>query len=348
MLFGEVLGTAFLLYLGFLFLKTWEGSKLLMVAVAILWGVGSVAALFFVLNSVGETLPARAKTIVLPVIFAGPAIAILFWYLVLPTVRTLTLSFFNDTGTVFVGFKNYANTFTDGIILESMQNNLLWLVFGTSGSVGLGLLIAVLADKSRYEKVFKALIFLPMAISFVGAGVIWKFIYAYKGEGFNIVEIGLLNAIITSFGLPAQAWLQIPFWNNILLIIIMIWLQTGYAMVILSSAIKGIPSSLIEAARVDGAGAFKIFFRIMIPYIMGTIVAVSTTIVIFSLKLFDIVRVMTGGNFGTNVVANEFYLRQFTQGRTGEASALAILLLVAVVPVLIYNLRQFQGRKAFK
>ena len=319
-----------------------------MVFISILWGVGSVAALFFVLNSIGETLPAKARTIVLPIIFAGPAIAILFWYLVLPTVRTFMLSFYNDTGTVFVGLKNYISTFTDGVILESMQNNLLWLIFGTSGSVGLGLVIAVLADKSRYEKVFKALIFLPMAISFVGAGVIWKFIYAYKGEGVNIVEIGLLNAIITSMGFKAQAWLQIPFWNNILLIIIMIWLQTGYAMVILSSAIKGIPSSLIEAARVDGATGFKIFFRITIPYIMGTIVAVSTTIVIFSLKLFDIVRVMTGGNFGTNVVANEFYLRQFTQGRTGEASALAILLLIAVIPVLIYNLKQFQGRKAFK
>ncbi|WP_211227894.1 carbohydrate ABC transporter permease [Spirochaeta cellobiosiphila] len=344
----EVIVALAILILGYVFLKSWEGSKLFMVIVAIIWGVGSVAILFYVLNSIAETLPRKTRSIVLPVVFAGPALLLLLWFLILPTIRTFSLSFFNDTGRQFIGLTNYGNVFTDGVFWESFRNNIYWLVFGTSGSVGIGLLIAVLADKSRFENIYKALIFLPMAISFVGAGVIWKFIYAYKGEGANIVEIGLLNAIITGLGFKAQAWLQLPFWNNLLLIIIMVWLQTGYAMVILSSAIKGIPSSLIEAAKVDGATEFQVFRHIMIPEIMGTLITVSTTIVIFSLKLFDIVRVMTGGNFGTNVIANEFYLRQFTQGRTGEASALAILLLVAVVPVLLYNLRQFQGRKAFK
>ncbi len=347
-LIGLFVVTAALLAGGFWFLKTYQESKILLTLVAIVWGVVSVALLYFILNEAAEILPQKGKTLVLPLVFAGPAVFLLFWYLVLPTLRTLWLSFFDMTGTQFLGLGNYMNAFTDGIILESLGNNLLWVVFGTAGSVGLGLLIAVLADRSRWESVFKALIFLPMAISFVGAGVIWKFIYAYKGGGTNVVEIGLLNAIVTSFGGESQAWLQFPFWNNFFLIIIMVWLQTGYAMVILSSAIKGIPSELLEAARVDGANEFQVFYKVIIPYIYGTLLTVATTVVIFSLKLFDIVRVMTGGNFGTNVIANEFYLRQFSQGRTGEASAIAIILLIAVVPVLIYNLKQFGERKAFK
>jgi alpha-glucoside transport system permease protein len=188
---------------------------------------------------------------------------------------------------------------------------------------------------------------MPMAISFVGAGVIWKFIYTYKGEGSNIQEIGLLNAIVLALGGQSQPWLSLPPWNNLLLIVIMIWLQTGYAMVIISSAIKGVPGELLEAARMDGANEIAAFFNVTVPYIQGTLLTVTTTIVIFSLKLFDVVRVMTGGNNGTDVIANEFYLQRFTYGNAGRASAIAIVLLIAVVPVMIYNLRQFQDRKAF-
>jgi alpha-glucoside transport system permease protein len=187
-----------------------------------------------------------------------------------------------------------------------------------------------------------------MAISFVGAGVIWKFVYTYKGVGLNIQEIGLLNAIVTGLGGAPQPWLNIPPWNNFLLIVIMIWLQTGYAMVILSSAIKGVPAELLEAARIDGASEVRAFFSITIPYIRGTIITVVTTIVIFSLKTFDVVRVMTGGNNGTNVIANEFYLQSFTYTNKGRASAIAIVLLVLVIPIIIYNLRQFnKERKGF-
>jgi alpha-glucoside transport system permease protein len=205
----------------------------------------------------------------------------------------------------------------------------------------------VLADRSKYEAFYKAIIFMPMAISFVGAGVIWKYVYTYKGEGSGIAEIGLLNAIVLGLGGQSQPWLQTAPWNNFFLIIIMVWLQTGYSMVILSSAIKGIPAELLEAARVDGASEIYAFFKITIPYIQGTLLTVTTTIIIFSLKLFDIVRVMTGGNYGTNVIANEFYLQRFTYGNTGRASAIAIVLLLAVVPVMIYNLRGFRERKAF-
>jgi len=248
----------------------------------------------------------------------------------------------------FVFLDNYKFAFTDPIMLESFRNNLLWMIFGTFFCVTIGILIAVLADKSKGEKLFKSLIFMPMAISFVGAGVIWKFIYAYKGEGINIKEIGLLNAIVTALGGDAQAWLLLPFWNNFFLIIIMVWLQTGYSMVILSSAIKAIPEEINEAATVDGANGLTIFFRITIPSIMPTIVTVTTTVLIFSLKLFDIVRVMTGGNFGTNVIANEFYLRQFTYGHSGQASAIAVVLLIVIIPVLAYNLKDFRERKVLK
>jgi alpha-glucoside transport system permease protein len=172
-------------------------------------------------------------------------------------------------------------------------------------------------------------------------------VYTYKGEGAGIQEIGLLNAIVKAFGGTAQPWLQIPPWNNFLLIVIMVWLQTGFALVVISSAIKGIPSELLEAARIDGANEFQLFFRIIIPTIQGTLLTVTTTILIFSLKLFDIVRVMTGGNNGTNVIANEFYLERFTYGNAGRASAIAVVLLVAVVPIMIYNLRQFRESRAF-
>ncbi|MDC7224654.1 MAG: sugar ABC transporter permease [Spirochaetales bacterium] len=340
--------TAGFLVGGFLFLQSLQDRKVLMTLFAVLWGVGSVGLLFFVLNEVAQSMPRRIRSVAVAFVFAGPAVLLLLWALVLPTLRTLRLSFYDAAGNRFVGLANYAFAFTDPIMRESFRNNLLWMIFGTSFCVFLGLVIAVLADKSRHEKLFKSLIFMPMAISFVGAGVIWKFMYAYKGEGINVVEIGLLNGIVTAFGGKAQAWLLIPFWNNFFLIAIMIWLQTGYAMVILSSAIKAIPESLNEAARVDGAGGFTIFFKITVPSIMPTIITVTTTILIFSLKLFDVVRVMTGGNFGTNVIANEFYQRQFTYGNTGQASAIAIVLLVVIVPVLIYNLKEFRSRRVLK
>lgn len=333
---------------GFMLLQTMQNQKVLMTLFAVVWGLGSVALLYFVLNAVAESMPKKIRSMAVAFVFAGPAVIVLIWVLVLPTLRTLRLSFLDDIGKGFIGFDNYKFAFTDPIMLEAFRNNLLWMIFGTTFCVITGLVIAVLADRNKYEKVFKSLIFMPMAISFVGAGVIWKFMYAYKGEGINITEIGLLNAIVTGFGGQAQPWLLIPFWNNFFLIIIMVWLQTGYAMVILSSAIKGIPEEINEAARVDGANAFTIFFKITIPYITPTIITVTTTILIFSLKLFDIVRVMTGGNFGTNVIANEFYLRQFTYGNSGQASAIAIILLVVIVPVLAYNLKQFRERRVLK
>lgn len=340
--------TFLVLWQGYLFLQRANAPQIVQVVVAIIWGVGGVALLYVVTNWFVMKLPIKVSKVLQPFVFVGPAVVIMAWFLAIPVFRSLIASFRNYLGTEWVGLANYKFAFTDPRMLETFRNNLLWLIFGTVFSVGLGLLIATLADRTKAEVIYKSIIFTPMAISFVGAGVIWKFIYTYKGTGVGIQEIGLLNALVLALGGASKPWLSLPPWNNFFLIIIMVWLQTGYAMVILSSAIKGVPSELLEAARIDGASEIKTFFSIIVPYIKGTLLTVTTTIVIFSLKTFDIVRVMTGGNNGTNVIANEFYLQSFTYTDAGKASAIAIVLLLLVTPVIINNVRQFnQSRRGF-
>jgi alpha-glucoside transport system permease protein len=273
-------------------------------------------------------------------VFVGPALVLLFAYLAGPAALTLRTSLFDNDG-VFVGLKNYGTVFTDRQMVEAWRNNLIWLVVGTTLTVTLGLVIAVLADRSKFERVAKSLIFLPMAISMVGAGVIWKFVYDVNPN------IGLINAVVTNSGAESQDWLRtVQPWNNLFLIVVMVWLQTGFAMVIISAAIKGIPDELLEAARIDGAGEFKIFFSIIIPSISTTLVTVTTAVVIFTLKIFDIVMVMTGGQFGTEVIGVSFYKQLFTFGNQGLGSAIAIVLLIAVIPVMVYNLREFSKRES--
>jgi len=337
---------------GFFFVRDIQDNnqnipQLIIVLIAILWGVGGVVLLFTTANFFVEQLPRKWTERLQPFIFIGPAILMLVWALVLPTIRTVIASFYGVASTDFVGLKNFLFVFTDPGMLTVFRNNLLWVVFGTSFTVAAGLIIAVLADRSKFETVAKTMIFLPMAISFVGAGVIWNFIYAVKPA--SAPQIGLLNAITTSFGYQPQAWTAFftP-WNNFFLIVIVIWLQTGYSMVLFSAAIKGIPSEILEAARVDGATEIQLFFQIMLPSILGTIIAVSTTIVIFTLKIFDVVWVMTGGQYGTSVIATEFYRQYFTYNNNGIGSAIAVVLFIAVIPVMIYNLRQFSQREAFK
>lgn len=330
----------------FIFLRDSDAPKLVIAVVAIVWGVGGVAGLFLLSNWLIEQLPLRWRGLLQPYVFVGPALAILTWYLFLPTVRTLYLSFFNAASNQFVGLANYIFAFTNPAMLESFRNNLLWLVVGTGLSVVLGLLIAILADRSRFEQVGKSLIFLPMAISFVGAGVIWRFIYYYKPPGQD--QIGLLNAIVTAFGGEPVAWLTERPWNTFFLIIILVWLQTGFATVLLSAALKGVPGELLEAARIDGATEVQIFFGIIIPYIQGTIITVATTILIATLKIFDIVFVMTNGLYGTEVMASQQYKQMFKFQDFGRGSAVAIVLLIAVIPIMYYNLRQFREREAFR
>ena len=337
---------------GFVYLRDLQTTaaattpQLVTVVLAIIWGVGGMVLLFTTANFFVEQLPVQWTRRLQPMIFVGPAILMLIWALALPTVRTAIFSLFDADSVNFVGLQNVLGVFTDPNMLIVFRNNLMWMVFGTTFTVSVGLLIAVLADRSRFETLAKALIFLPMAISFVGAGVIWNFVYAVKPV--DAPQIGLLNSIVVSLGGQPQAWTAFfqP-WNNLFLIVIVIWLQTGYSMVLFSAAIKGISSEVLEAARVDGANEVQIFFQIIIPMIKGTIITVSTTIVIFTLKIFDVVIVMTGGQYGSSVIATEFYRQYFTYNNNGYGSAIAIVLFIAVIPVMVYNLRQFAQREAF-
>lgn len=335
------------LWQGFIFLRDSDAPKWLVAIVAVVWGVGGAALLYYVSNWLVEHLSPAWVRRLQPFLFVGPAMLILAWFLAIPTLRTLYISLFNSDSSVFVGLQNYVFVFTDPNMLNVFRNNLLWMVLGTSLTVVFGLMIAVLADRSRFESIAKSIIFMPMAISFVGAGVIWNFIYEVKDKGSP--QIGLLNAIWVALGGEPQAWTALitPPWNSLFLIVIVVWLQTGYAMVLFSAAIKGIPTEILEAARVDGANEWQVFADIMIPQIMGTIITVTTTVIIFTLKIFDVVWVMTGGQFGTSVIATEFYRQYFTNRDFGIGSAIAIVLFLAVIPVMIYNLRSFSEREAF-
>ena len=342
----------FVLYQGFLFLRAGNAPKWVITIVAIVWGVGGVAVLYWVFNWLVEMLPDRWRSLLQPYVFIGPAIAILAWYLAIPTGRSFWISLFDRDGPAagnFVGMANYAAVFTDRLMREAFRNNILfWMLIATPLTIISGLLVAVLSDRSKFERTAKSLIFMPMAISFVGAGVIWNFIYEVKPA--DAPQIGLLNAIVVALGGQPQAWpayTAIAPWNNVFLVIIVVWLQAGFAMVLFSAALKGIPGEILEASRVDGANEFQVFFRIMIPYIQGTIITVTTTVVIFTLKIFDVVWVMTGGQFGTEVIATQFYRQSFIARNAGFGSAIAIVLLIAVIPVMIYNLKQFGEREAF-
>lgn len=338
--------TFIVLWQGFLFLRESDAPKIVIALVAIVWGGGGVGALYLTSNWLVERFsPARVRRLQ-PFVFVGPAIAVVFYYLALPTVRTFIASLQNRDGTRFIGLENYVTVFTQPFMLVTFRNNLLWIVFGASFTVLLGLLIATLADRSRFESLAKAIIFMPMAISLVGAGVIWKFVYAFKDV--SDTQIGLLNAIVVALGGQPQAWIaQLQPFNNLFLIVIVIWLQTGYAMVLFSAALKGIPGEILEAARVDGATELQVFTQIMVPSILGTIITVSTTVVIFTLKIFDVVLVMTGGQYGTDVIATQFYNQYFVNRNFGLGSTIAVILLIAVIPVMVYNLREFGKREAF-
>jgi alpha-glucoside transport system permease protein len=342
---GALVVLFFVLWLGFEYLKSSTDPQLVIALIAIIWGVGGVAVLFTLANLLVESLSNKWRDRIQPYVFVGPAVFFLGMFLFLPTLQTLYQSFFDSSSTNFVGLANFSAVFTDRQMQEAFFNNLLWLIIGTGLCVVFGLLIAVLADRSRFEAVSKALIFLPMAISFVGAGVIWRFIYAYAPP--NEPQIGVLNALVVSFGGQPQAWLTVAPWNTFFLIIVLVWIQTGFAMVIFSAALKGVPGELLEAARLDGASEIQSFFRVIIPYIQGTIITVTTTIAIFTLKIFDVVIVMTGGQYGSSVVATQFYRQFFTNRNFGYGSAIAIVLFLAVIPVMYYNLRQLRKQEGF-
>jgi len=322
-------------------------SQILNTLLAVLVGVGGVISLYVALDFLIRFLPKNVQQRIRPWIFVGPLLLILAFYLVYPTLNTIFLSFLDKRSESFVGLKNYFFAVTNPAMLTAFRNNLLWLVLLTTFSVGLGLVIAVLANRVRYETVVKSLIFLPLAISFVGASVIWRFVYAYKPA--DVSQIGLLNSILVNFlGLEPIGWFVEKALNNFALIAVGVWLQTGFCMVVLSAAIKSISGEVIEAARVDGANEWQLFWRIIVPMISSTIAVVATTVVINSLKAFDIVFVLTNGNRGTEVLANRMYKEMFQFRDFGRASAVAVILLVAIIPVMAVNIRRFQEQEAVR
>jgi alpha-glucoside transport system permease protein len=277
-------------------------------------------------------------------IWIAPAVVLELIFFIYPVLNTIQLSFLDNNSVNYVGFRNYVRIFQDPTLLEVLRNNVLWLVLATVLTVGIGLVVAVLVDRIKIESVVKSALFVPMAISMVGASVIWRFVYLYNPPGQT--QTGLFNAILDVFHIPPQVWLINPAFNNFAIIAVYVWMWSGFCMTILSAALKGVPDEILEAARIDGAGRFTLFWRIMIPMISSTIAVVTTTMIIGILKIFDIVYVMTGGNYHTDVVALEFYNQLFNFNNYGQASALAVLLMIVIVPVMYINIRRIRREEA--
>ncbi len=321
----------------------------IILAVIVIIGVPAVTVAYVAaVEWVMVRLPQKWQSRLRPWFWVAPAILLLGFYLVYPVFSTIYLSFFNAKSTVFVGLQNYIYSFTNSVMLEALKNNLLWLVVFTTGTVLFGLLIAVLVDRIKYESVAKSTIFLPMAISYVAAGVIWKLMYDYQPPGQP--QTGTINAFLLAIfpNYQPTSFLFNASINNFALIAIGIWMWTGFAMVILSAGLKSIPDEIMEAARVDGANEFQIFWGITLPMLSTTIAVVVTTMVINVLKIFDIVYVMTNGNLGTEVIANRMYKEMFNYQNFGRASAIAVVLLLAVIPVMVYNINRFREQEAIR
>jgi len=287
----------------------------------------------------------RHENSIRSIIFIAPAFLVLFTFILFPVFETIRLSFYDKFGREFIGFDNYLWAIKDTEFRRSILNNLGWLLIVPTLSTFFGLVIANLTDRIWWGTIAKSIIFMPMAISFVGAGVIWKFIYDYRGV--DDQQIGLLNAIVVSFGLEPQAWLTIPIWNNIFLMAIMIWIQTGLALVIFSAALRGIPKETLEAARIDGASEFRIFWSIIIPFLEQTILVIWTIITILVLKVFDIIYAMTNGQWQTEVLANLMYDWMFRGGGdSGRGSVLAFCIMIGVIPILAWNLYRHRNEQS--
>jgi alpha-glucoside transport system permease protein len=293
-------------------------------------------------------LPERRQDRVRPWLWIAPALAFLVVFLIYPTINTVVLSFMDKFSKNFVGLENYIWFFGDAGTLEALRNSVLWVIFMTAGVVGLGLLIAVLVDRVRYEPAAKTAIFVPLAISFVAAAIIWNFMYQYRPPG--TPQTGTVNAVLGLVGIGPVDWIRERSFliDNFALIFIGIWIWTGFAMVILSAGLKGISIELLEAARVDGATEWQVFRRIVLPLLMPTIFVVGTTIVITALKTFDVVYTLTNGAFGTDIIARKMFFEMFTTQHFGRASAVAIVLLVAIIPFMALNIRRFREQEALR
>lgn len=322
-------------------------DQILTALLAVIVGVGA-CALYYVGGNwlLQKTVKSVHRRFTLePWLFVAPALILLGVYLVYPVVQTSILAFYDNNSRNFVGFANFIWAYRDPDFLSAIGNNIQWLIIVPAASTGLGLAIAALADRVWWGNIAKSLIFMPMAISFVGASVIWKFVYDYRGP--ESEQIGALNALVVAFGLEPQAWITIPFWNNLFLMAILVWVQTGFAMVILSAALRGVPQETLEAAQIDGVKPLTIFFRVVVPQIMTTIVTVWTTITIVVLKIFDVVLAMTNGQWDTEVLANLMYDWMFRGGGDyGRGSTIALIIMIAVIPIMIWNIRRIRQEEA--
>jgi alpha-glucoside transport system permease protein len=322
--------------------------KVINALLAIIGGVAGILVLYWVLNFLAERLPEKWEGRLKPYFYILPALAAIGLFLIYPAVQTIVYSFANPTSTKWVGLKNYTDLLTTKDFQITLVNTLLWIIIVPTFVVALGLAVAVLADRlsSGGERLSKTLIFLPMAISGVAMAAIWRFVYEVRPAG--TTQIGLQNAVWTGLGGNPVAWLQEDTFklNTLFLMIILIWGQTGFAMVLLSAAIKGVPEDTLEAARIDGANERQTFFRVVVPQIWGTIITVFITVLIGVMKIFDVVYVMTGGNFNTNVIAVRFFNELITNGDAGKAAAIVVMLMIAVIPVMVYQVRNFRAEEA--
>ena len=322
--------------------------KILNALIAVVGGVAGAVVVYYLLNKLAELLPGRWEDRVKPYLYLLPALAVLGVYLIYPTIQTFVYSFANNRSTEFVGFDNYVNLLGSANFRQTLFNTLLWILVAPAATIAIGLAIATLADrlKPRAEKTAKTFIFLPLAIGAVSAGAIWRFVYVANPPNQN--QIGLLNGIVVGLGGEPVQWLQFSTLraNSFLLMVILLWIQVGFAMVLLSAAIKAVPTETLEAARLDGAGEGSLFFRIVVPQIRTTLITVYITVLIGVLKTFDIVYVMTNGNFNTNIIAVEFFNQLFTNRNNGYAAAIVVMLLIAMLPILIFQVRQFRAEEA--
>ncbi|SCL18319.1 alpha-glucoside transport system permease protein [Micromonospora nigra] len=341
-----------------------ESAKLVMLLYGLVAFVAVVGGLLLLLDVVPTQLARRREARIAAAVAAGkpidprrrksregifalffllPALLMLGIGLIVPAIRTLVLSFKDGDSQNWVGLENYGWMLDRPEVVDILINTAIWVLLVPLLATSVGLIYAVLVDRARLESLAKSLVFLPMAISFVGAGIIWKFVYAFRPEGAD--QIGLLNQIWVWLGGEPKQWLLNAPLNTLLLIVVMIWIQAGFAMVVLSAAIKAIPADIVEAARIDGVNAWQMFWRITMPSIRPAMIVVVVTISIATLKLFDIVRTMTNGNFNTNVIATEMYNQAFRFGQTGQGSALAVVLFVLVIPIVIYQVRNLRRQR---
>ena len=310
----------------------------------VLVAIAAFFAILMVVFFVAGKANGRKQRPIAIVVLLGPALILLSAGLIVPAIQTILFSFKDANSIKFIGFHNYAWLLQNPDMRKVFFNTLLWIVITPFATTALGLFLAIMLDRMKRESVAKSLLFMPMAISFVGASVIWKFVYDYAVP--NKPQTGLLSAIVRGFGFHPSNWILTQPLNTFLLMIIFIWVQTGFAMVILSAAIKAVPSEIVEASALDGAHGWKLFKGITFPMVRSTSIVVFATMLVTSLKLFDIVRTMTGGNFGTSVISNEMYAEVFVRFDQGRGSALAVILFVFVTPILVYNIRNLRRERS--